>query len=165
MIKTLALLCLLVSPALAQEPPRASLHFSPRENLEKIDVELLGRARKNIDIAAYVLTDVPVIDALIEAAGRGVTVRLYRDAAQRNPGARVNAALALLEAAPIEQRRKRPGPFMHLKGYAVDGLFVRLGAANFSASGLKHQDNDLIILTDPEEVKLFQSAFEAMWGR
>jgi hypothetical protein len=34
---------------------------------------------------------------------------------------------------------------MHLKGYEIDGRLRRTGAANFSASGLKRQDNDLIV--------------------
>jgi hypothetical protein len=35
---------------------------------------------------------------------------------------------------------------MHLKGYEIDGRLLRTGAANFSASGLKRQDNDLIVI-------------------
>ena len=32
---------------------------------------------------------------------------------------------------------------MHLKSHQIDGLLLRTGATNFSASGLKRQDNDL----------------------
>jgi hypothetical protein len=32
---------------------------------------------------------------------------------------------------------------MHLKSYQVDEPLLRTGAADFSVSGLKHQDNDL----------------------
>ena len=35
---------------------------------------------------------------------------------------------------------------MRLKGYQIDGKLLRTGAANFSASGLKHQYNDLIVI-------------------
>ncbi len=170
MKKTLAIVGLALAlsgfvSAAAQTLPPPSIHFSPGENLEKIDVELLGLARKSIDIAAYVLTDVPVIEALANAAQRGVAVRLYRDAGGRDPGARVRDALAAMDTAGIVSRRKKPGPFMHLKGYVVDGEFLRTGAANFSASGLKRQDNDLIVIRDPVQIKAFQTAFETMWSR
>jgi hypothetical protein len=33
---------------------------------------------------------------------------------------------------------------MHLKSYQIDSKLLRPGAANFSASGLKRQDNELI---------------------
>jgi phosphatidylserine/phosphatidylglycerophosphate/cardiolipin synthase-like enzyme len=48
-------------------------------NLEQADVALIDRAEHDIDIAAYVLTDWPVMRALIRAAGRGVRVRIYMD--------------------------------------------------------------------------------------
>jgi phosphatidylserine/phosphatidylglycerophosphate/cardiolipin synthase-like enzyme len=35
---------------------------------------------------------------------------------------------------------------MHLKSYQIDSKLLRTGAANFSASGLKRQDNDLIVI-------------------
>jgi phosphatidylserine/phosphatidylglycerophosphate/cardiolipin synthase-like enzyme len=44
----------------------------PAENLEHIDVELIDSAQREIDLAAYVLTDWPVIQALTRVAGRGV---------------------------------------------------------------------------------------------
>ena len=46
-------------------------------------------------------------------------------------------------------RIKKRGPLMHLKAYAVDSVLFRTGSANLSPSGLKQQDNDLIILRDP----------------
>jgi hypothetical protein len=36
---------------------------------------------------------------------------------------------------------------MHLKSYQMDGRLLRTGVANFSASGLKRQDNDLIAIS------------------
>jgi phosphatidylserine/phosphatidylglycerophosphate/cardiolipin synthase-like enzyme len=38
------------------------------------------------------------------------------------------------------------GAPMHLKSYEIDGHLLRTGAVNFSASGLKRQDNDLIVI-------------------
>ena len=67
-------------PAMVQALASAQteIHYAPAENLEKIDVDLIGEAGETIDIAAYVLTDAAVIEALQLAAERGVKVRLYR---------------------------------------------------------------------------------------
>jgi hypothetical protein len=46
----------------------AEVHYSPGENLERMDVSLIGEATKQIDMAAYVLTDSAVIEALRGAA-------------------------------------------------------------------------------------------------
>ena len=90
--------CLLATPAAAAEidfallepaplapaafetlaPARAiEVHFAPAEDLERIDVALLGAARETIDIAVYAFTSTPVINALAEAGARGVKVRIY----------------------------------------------------------------------------------------
>ena len=42
-------------------------------------VELIDSARREIDFAAYVLTDWPVIQALTRAADRGIKVRIHLD--------------------------------------------------------------------------------------
>jgi hypothetical protein len=43
----------------------------------------------------------------------------------------------------VEIRTKHKRAPMHLKSYQIDGRVLRTGAANFSGSGLKREDNDL----------------------
>jgi phosphatidylserine/phosphatidylglycerophosphate/cardiolipin synthase-like enzyme len=107
----------------AVEPPcpigaAAEVHYGPGEDLERIDVALLREAAKQIDMAAYVLTDRSVIEALREAAARGVTVRIWRDAnmAERVGDVDVEAQLGG-RVQGLEIRSKAPsGELMHLKG-------------------------------------------------
>jgi phosphatidylserine/phosphatidylglycerophosphate/cardiolipin synthase-like enzyme len=49
---------------------------------------------------------------------------------------------------------------MHLKSYEIDGRLLRTGGANFSASGLKRQDNDLIIIESTVAAAKFRHTFE-----
>lgn len=134
------------------------IHYAPVENLERIDVGLLDKAGETIDVAAYILTDRPVIDALIAAKERGVVVRLLLDPSQKSDFVR-------LESLNDEIRFKKRGPIMHLKSYLVDGEILRTGSANFTASGLKQQDNDLAITKEQNAVSLFRSNFERMWEK
>jgi len=157
MIRALALSVVIALGA----PPGAEAaeflqHYAPLENLEHIDVALIAQARETIDIAAYVLTDRPVIDALIAAKDRGVAVRLILDPSQRHDLARL---APLLDAA----RKKRPGPIMHLKSYAIDERILRTGSANFTASGLKQQNNDLLVVEDAAAAARFSAEFERVW--
>jgi hypothetical protein len=50
--------------ALCNADPAPTAHYAPDENLEHIDVELIDSTRHEIDFAAYVLTDWPVMQAL-----------------------------------------------------------------------------------------------------
>jgi phosphatidylserine/phosphatidylglycerophosphate/cardiolipin synthase-like enzyme len=53
---------------------------------------------------------------------------------------------------------------MHLKSYQIDGRLLRSGAANFSASGLKRQDNDLIVIESAEAAASFKRNFDARYA-
>jgi phosphatidylserine/phosphatidylglycerophosphate/cardiolipin synthase-like enzyme len=57
-------------------------HYSPAENLERYDLALLHSARRSIDLCGFSFTDAVVGDALLEAAQRGVHVRVYLDRGQ-----------------------------------------------------------------------------------
>ena len=53
---------------------------------------------------------------------------------------------------------------MHLKGYCVDGVTLRTPSANFSHSGERYQDNDLVILRGQTECSVFEAKFDRAWG-
>jgi hypothetical protein len=78
----------------------AEIHYGPGEDLEQIDVALIGEAARQIDMAAYVLTDRAVIEALRAAAGRGV-----KDLARRQ---RSGEAQRVRRAGPARRPRSTP---------------------------------------------------------
>ena len=117
-------------------------------------------------MAAYVLSDPAIIEALSDAADRGVTIRIYLDKGQFSQhGARSEAVEALLAYPNVTARLKGRGALMHLKAYAVDGVKLRTGSGNFSRSGLEAQDNDLVVVDDPETVSRFEREFDAIWSQ
>ena len=79
----------------------------PAENLERIDVALIDRAEREIDMAAYVLTDWPVLQALTRAGDRGVAIRIYLDGAQLAEREPAKAFQDLAETPGVEIRIKR----------------------------------------------------------
>ena len=156
---------LLASLAPCAADPAPIIHYAPAENLEHIDVALIDRAEREIDLAAYVLTDWPIMQALTRAADRGVAIRLYLDGtqlAEREP-AKVFRDLAETPGVEIRIKHETSAP-MHLKSYQIDGRILRTGAANFSASGLKRQDNDLIVIESAETAAAFKQTFEARFA-
>jgi phosphatidylserine/phosphatidylglycerophosphate/cardiolipin synthase-like enzyme len=89
-------------------------------------------------------------------------MRIYLDGAQlteREP-AKVFHDLAETPGVKIRIKRKNSDP-MHLKSYQIDGKLLRTGAANFSASGLKRQDNDLIVIESAGAAASFKRNFDA----
>jgi phosphatidylserine/phosphatidylglycerophosphate/cardiolipin synthase-like enzyme len=151
----------------AQSGSQAEIHYAPRENLETVDVQEIGRAELSIDMAAYVLSDSQIIQALTDAAERDVVIRLYLDKSQFADHGPIRGGLveALLAHPNVVARVKGEGVLMHLKAYAVDGEVLRTGSGNFSHSGLASQDNDLVLITDQAVVDAFEANFDRIWGR
>ena len=83
---------------------------------------LIDGAEREIDMAAYVLTDWPIMQALTRAADRGVHIRIYLDGtqlAEREP-AKVFRDLAETPGVEIKIKHETGAP-MHLKSYQIDG--------------------------------------------
>lgn len=105
-------------------------------------------------MAAYVLTDWAIINALNDAEARGVKVRVILDPRQHSDLGRLVGE---------EVRQKRSGTLMHIKAYEIDGQLLRTGSENFSHSA-PTQDNDLLVIHDPAAVAKFEAHFERMWS-
>ncbi len=153
---------LLAASSAAGAATRVEIHYAPAEDLEIIDARVIDDAERSIDMAAYVLNDARIIEALRDAADRGVAIRLYLDKGQY---AREGGIGELLAFPNVSARVKGRGVLMHMKAYAIDGARLRTGSGNFSRSGLESQDNDLILVDDPDSVARFESNFDAIWVR
>ncbi len=156
-------------------------HYSPRENLEAIDIRVLEQAKKRIDIAMYAFTDRQLARTLLDRAAHGVKIRIYRDRIQIHD--RNDRSRELLGSPNIRLAIKRNSSrnIMHLKAYVVDGRILRTGSANWSPPGegayrcRRHsdscqtgrfqQDNNLFLTEDPHLVRSFEQTFERLWSR
>jgi phosphatidylserine/phosphatidylglycerophosphate/cardiolipin synthase-like enzyme len=72
--------------------------------------------------------------------------------------------LAETPGVEIRIKHKTRDP-MHLKTYQIDGKLLRTGAANFSASGLERQDNDLIVIESAKVAANLKRNFDARFAR
>ncbi len=155
-------LCCLLLLLTAARAATVEIHYAPAENLETIDVALLDEAGVSIDMAAYVLTDDSVIEALADAADRGVAVRLYLDRGEFET--HYDKIAGLIARPGVTARVKPSGVLMHMKAYAVDGGRLRTGSGNFSRSGLSRQDNDLLVTDDAATVTRFERDFDRIFA-
>ncbi len=160
----------LLSLALAVVPIGAQTDahlYSPETNLERSELAQLETATRSVDVAMYSFTDRELAEELAALARKGVRVRVYRDREQFSQEMQwggVKTTIILL-AAGVEVRVKGARDLMHLKSYAIDGHMLRSGSANWSPTGLKRQDNDVLYEFSPEAVGRFESKFQEMWAR
>jgi phosphatidylserine/phosphatidylglycerophosphate/cardiolipin synthase-like enzyme len=106
-------------------------HYSPAEDLERLDYQAIRSARQSLDIAMYSFTDILLAAAVREAGRRGVQVRIYRDGDEyEREQAQVrrhrSATQALRGETNIRICVKPPGrDYMHLKVACIDGRLLR----------------------------------------
>jgi phosphatidylserine/phosphatidylglycerophosphate/cardiolipin synthase-like enzyme len=147
-------------------------HFSPTEDIERIDFARIDQAKSSVDIAMYAFTDRYLAEELKKLAERGVKIRIYRDQEQYEQEQRQatkhenDSTTSMLTGEPnVQIRVKGHRELMHLKAYLVDGTVLRDGSANWSPSGEKRQDNNAHFTADPALAASFHRDFETMWSR
>ena len=122
--------------------------FSPNEGSEHLVLKVIDSAKTELDLLSYSFTSVPVVEALVRARHRGVTVRLVADekdnvSADRSGKAR--AALGALVNAGADVRTIRVYPIHHDKVIIADRQTVELGSFNYSdAAAHRNSENVLV---------------------
>lgn len=141
--------------------------YSPETNLERSELTQLDTAIRSVDVAMYSFTDRYLAEELATLARKGVHIRVYRDREQFQQEAQWGGltTTSILLAAGIEVRVKGARDLMHLKSHVIDGRLLRTGSANWSPTGLKRQDNDVVYEESAEAVDRFHRKFEEMWAR
>jgi len=123
---------------------------------------LIDGAASTVDVALYGLNRQSVVDALIAAHNRGVTVRVVGDddAATGDYA----AAYQALASAGISVITDTVGTIQHNKFVVVDGEFVWTGSTNFTDTGLTLNANNSIVITDIALADVYTAEFEEMWA-
>lgn len=137
-----------------------TVYFSPaggREGRGAI-LDLIKRANREIWIAAFVLTDVRMVEALTKAHQRGVRVRVVIDARNLE-----NSLDEVLSKAGMDVRKDGNPYTMHHKIIVVDGEWVVTGSYNFTNSGFGRNNENLLILRDSTLAQRYQREVEAVW--
>ena len=146
------------------EGPQPEIHYAPRENLESLDARAIGRAELSIDMAAYVLSDPGIIEALTDAAERGVLIRLYLDRSQfaEHGPTRGGLVEALLAHPNVVARVKGEGVLMHLP--SMGRCYAQVRATSLGRGSPARTTMPSSLLTRRLSMR-FESNFERIWAR
>ena len=159
---------------------RTMTYFSPRTNLQNIDIHWLNKSLKikRLYIAMYSFTDYKIAKDLVYLARRGVKIYVYRDDLQMKD--RTDRTYMLKNVRNIYIKAKRDRGFwniMHDKIFIIPGIVFREGSANWSPSAegascyqdncgsSENQDNNTTYITGGREIDIALHNFYRIWGR
>ena len=139
----------------------AEVWFSPQDQtLRKGVLPLIARAQHRIDVAMYYLTSSYVAEELIAAHERGVAIRVIIDATS---APNRYSKHRLLREAGIPVKVEDWNGKMHMKAAVLDGGTLIVGSMNWTVSGAAYNDENTLILRDPDLAAEFETVFDDLW--
>jgi phosphatidylserine/phosphatidylglycerophosphate/cardiolipin synthase-like enzyme len=129
--------------------------------IEQAIIPVINSATKSIRFLAFSFTDFPMADAMMKRAKNGVNVAGVFEKVGSDTDA---AELKTLHCANIPVRRDGNSGFMHNKIVVVDERFVVTGSLNFSTNAEESNDENVIIIDNPEIAKLYMQDFDRVWA-
>ena len=124
-------------------------------------IPVVNSATRSIRFLAFSYTDFPLAEAMIKRAQAGVNVAGVFEKVGSDTDA---AELKTLYCAQIPVRQDGNGSFMHNKVIVVDERFVITGSLNFSTNAEESNDENVIIIDNPDIAKLYMQDFERVWS-
>ena len=134
--------------------------------LEVLD-SAIANTKAKVSVIAYDLNQPEIVNRLKKLKKRlHIVIDDSKDHGET--GAAENEAAEMLKATAGENQvlRQKMGSLQHNKTVIVDGPGIQkvvCGSTNFSWRGIFIQNNNAIILTGVEPIKLFKEAFENFW--
>ena len=130
--------------------------------IEQAIVPLVSSATKSIRFLAFSFTDYPLAEAMIKRSQNGVDVAGVFEKVGSDTDA---AELDTLFCAHVPVRQDGNSSFMHSKVIVVDERYVITGSLNYSTNAEESNDENVIIIDNPEIAKLYMQNFEYVWER
>ena len=126
----------------------------------------LAAAERSIDLEVYLLSDDQIIDALIDAADRGVRVRVLLEEHPFGGSGRNPDTFDRLQANGVEVRWSNPVfRFSHVKMFVIDDEAAIVMNLNLSRSAFTDNREFAAITTRTAEVRQAAEIFSADWDR
>lgn len=126
-------------------------------------IKVINSSRNTLDIAIYSLTKQDIVDAIINAKNRGVTVRVMTDRGESKSKYESKELKKLKKDGIPVKVNTHPG-LLHLKMTVADKKIGTTGSFNYTENASKENDEMLVIINNSKVASDFDNEFENMWN-
>ncbi len=134
--------------------------FSPEDGALTNLIALLNDAQTSIRFLAFSFTDYPMAEAMIARAQAGVDVQGVFETFGSNS---TRSELRTLWCAGLPVRQDGNSSFLHDKVIIIDNSIVVTGSLNFSTNADENNEENVIIIDNPEIAALYLREFQKNW--
>jgi phosphatidylserine/phosphatidylglycerophosphate/cardiolipin synthase-like enzyme len=138
-------------------------YFSPDDGVAARLVSVLNTAQESVYFMAYSFTSDDLGQTLRNLHSAGLTVKGVMDESQvkSNQGTEFDPFIQ----AGVDVRLDGISGLMHHKVMIIDRKIVVLGSYNFTASAENTNDENLLIIYNPQIAELFLAEFERVYAQ
>ncbi len=136
--------------------------FASEDGVIENIIPYVENAQSSVRFLAFSFTDYPLAKSMIDRANAGVDVAgVFEKVGSETE----YAELRTLLCAGVPVRQDGNPSFLHHKLIVVDDRYVITGSLNFSTNAEESNDENLIIVDNPDIAKLYIEEFERVWNQ
>ena len=139
-------------------------YFAAEDELAPIIGRVIARADEEVLFMAFSFTSEDIGEQLMERAEAGLTVRGVFETTGATNRYSYYGELIDAELPNVEVRRDGNSRIMHHKVFILDRRVVILGSYNFTGNANDNNDENILIVHDPEFATFFVEEFDAVWN-
>jgi phosphatidylserine/phosphatidylglycerophosphate/cardiolipin synthase-like enzyme len=150
------------NPSFTLNGIRIESYFASEDPVEDRLVEMVRAAQQSVHFMAFSFTDDGLAQAMLDRAAAGVEVLGIFE--QRGSDTE-SSSCGPLRGAELDVRIDSNPRTFHHKVVIVDGAVVSIGSFNFSANAAESNDENLIIVHDPNVAALYEQEFNKWFAQ
>ena len=137
--------------------------FSPEDKVVNNLIALVNDAQVSIRFLAFSFTDYPLAQAMIDRARAGVDVKgVFETFGSNSP----SSELKTFWCANVPARQDSYGNiFLHHKIIIIDNSIVVTGSLNYSSNADESNEENVMIVDNPEIAALYLQEFDKLWNQ
>ncbi|MCP4423457.1 MAG: hypothetical protein GY803_03095 [Chloroflexi bacterium] len=128
------------------------------DGLDETIADDISQAQLQVDVAGFDIDAEPIVQALIDLEGRGVTVRVVTD--EDNADLSSIRRLRRNGISVVEDKRTA---LMHNKFIVVDGRYTWMGSLNYTTNGVYCNNNNLVRIDSSRMAANYMAEMDEMY--
>jgi phosphatidylserine/phosphatidylglycerophosphate/cardiolipin synthase-like enzyme len=137
--------------------------FSAEDHAINNLIALVNDAQSSIRFLAFSFTDYPLAQAMIDRAKAGVDLKgIYETFGSNSIGSELTTFLC---AGMQVRRDDNDKSILHNKVIIIDNAIVATGSFNFSSNADESNEENLVIVDNPEIAALYLQEFDKLWNQ
>jgi len=137
------------------------IYFSPEDQVLDHMIPVVSSATKSIHFMAFSFTDYPLAKAMLDRASAGVDVSgVFEKVGSETDSSELHTFFC----AKVPARQDGNPKFLHDKVIIVDNRLVISGSFNFSTNATESNDENVMIIDNPQIANLYTQEFQRVWA-